>query len=72
MEYLRRRLTDEAALQSVFVLDPETGRQRFVTPVVYAESMNGPASPPVVTVDGKVVVKYGALLRSRYSITRRF
>jgi hypothetical protein len=66
IEYLRKRLTDEPALQTVFVLDPETGRQRFVAPIVYAESMNGPASPPVVTAEGKVIVKYGALLRSRY------
>jgi hypothetical protein len=64
--YLRKRLTDEPALQTFFVLDPATGKQKFVAPVVYAESMNGTGAPPVVTPDGKVVVKYGALLRSRY------
>src|SRR5207248_7804944 len=42
------------------------GKQKFVAPIVYAESMNGPAMPPVVTTDGKVIVKYNALLRSRY------
>src|SRR5687767_3114740 len=66
LDYLRRRLTDEPALQTFFVLDTNTGQQRFFAPVVYAESMNGPASPPVVTPDGKVIVKYNALLRSRY------
>jgi hypothetical protein len=66
MAYLRKRLTDEPALQTFFVIDGETGKQKFVTPLVYAESMNGPGSPPVVTADGKVVVKYSALVRSRY------
>ena len=66
MAYLRKRLTDEPALRTFFVLDGETGKQKFVAPVVYAESMNGPASPAVVTAGGKVVVKYSALLRSRY------
>jgi hypothetical protein len=37
-----------------------------VAPIVYAESMNGPAMPPVVTPEGKVTVKYNALLRCRY------
>jgi outer membrane protein assembly factor BamB len=66
LDYLRKRLTDEPADQTFFVLDPATGKQKFVTPVVYAESMNGTGSPPVVTPDGKVIVKYSALLRSRY------
>lgn len=66
MAYLRKRLTDEPALQTLFTLDGATGAQKFVTPVVYAESMNGPCTPPVVTPDGKVIVKYSALLRSRY------
>ena len=66
LDYLRKRLTNEPALQTFFVLDPDTGRQKFVAPIVYAESMNGPASPPIVTPDGKVIVKYNALLRSRY------
>jgi hypothetical protein len=64
--YLRKRLTDEPSLQTFFVLDRATGKQKFVAPVVYAESMNGTGAPPVVTPDGKVIVKYGALLRSRY------
>jgi hypothetical protein len=66
LDYLRKRLTEEPALQTFFVLDSETGNQKFVAPIVYAESMNGPGSPPVVTPEGKVIVKYGALLRSRY------
>jgi hypothetical protein len=66
LNYLRRRLADEPIYQTFFVLDPDTGRQKFVTPIVYAESMNGTGMPPVVTADGKVVVKYRALLRSRY------
>ena len=66
LAYLRKRLADEPAYQTFFVLDGETGRQRFVAPVVYAESMNGPGAPPLVTPDGKVLVKYQALLRSRY------
>ncbi len=66
LDILRKRLTDEPAYQTLFVLDPKTGKQKFVAPIVYAESMNGPASPPVVTADGKVIVKYSALLRSRY------
>jgi len=66
LDYLRRRLTDEPAFQSFFVLDPATGHQRFVAPIVASESMNGPAAPPVVTPDGRVIVKYQVLLRSRY------
>ena len=66
LDYLRKRLTAEPALQTFFVLDGQTGRQKFVAPVVYAESMNGTASPAVVTPGGKVLVKYSALLRSRY------
>jgi hypothetical protein len=66
LSYLRRRLTEEPIYQTFFVLDPDTGRQKFVTPIVYAESMNGTGAPPIVTADGKVIVKYQALLRSRY------
>jgi hypothetical protein len=66
LDYLRRRLTEEPVYQTFFVLDPETGRQKFVTPIVYAESMNGTGAPAIVTADGKVIVKYQALLRSRY------
>lgn len=66
LEYLRKRLIEQPAYQTFFVIDSQTGRQRFVAPIVYAESMNGPAAPPVVTPQGKVIVKYSALLRSRY------
>jgi outer membrane protein assembly factor BamB len=64
--YLRKRLTEQPAYQTLFVLDGNTGNQKFVAPVVAAESMNGPCSPPVVTPEGKVIVKFSALLRSRY------
>lgn len=66
LDYIRKRLTEEPIYQTFFVLDPDTGHQKFVTPIVYAESMNGTGAPPVVTADGKVVVKFQALLRSRY------
>ncbi|MHC1766403.1 MAG: PQQ-binding-like beta-propeller repeat protein [Verrucomicrobiia bacterium] len=66
MDYLRKRLKAEPALQTFFVLDPQTGRQRFVAPIVYSESMNGPGAPALVSTDGRVLVKYQALLRSRY------
>jgi hypothetical protein len=66
LRYIRKRLTDEPVYQTFFALDPDTGRQKFVAPIVYAESMNGTGAPPVVTAGGKVIVKYQALLRSRY------
>jgi len=66
LDYLRRRLAEQPAYQTFFVLDPQSGKQRFVAPIVYAESMNGTGAPPVVTPDGKVIVKYQVLLRSRY------
>jgi len=66
LDYIRRRLTEEPVYQTFFVLDAKTGRQKFVTPIVYAESMNGTGAPPIVTPDGKVIVKFQALLRSRY------
>jgi len=66
LAYLRRRLQEEPGLQTFFVLDPATGSQRFTAPIVYSESMNGTAAPAIVTADGRVIVKYQALLRSRY------
>lgn len=66
LDDLRRRLTEEPAYQTFFVLDPKDGRPRFVTPIVYAESMNGTGSPALVTPYRKVIVKYQAVLRSRY------
>ncbi|MBN2594463.1 MAG: PQQ-like beta-propeller repeat protein [Sedimentisphaerales bacterium] len=66
LDYIRKRLTDQPAYQTFFVLDGGTGKQKFVAPIVYAESMNGTGAPPVVTADGKVIVKFRALLRSRY------
>jgi hypothetical protein len=66
LRYIRKRLTKQPVFQTFFVLDPKTGKQKFVAPIVYAESMNGTGAPPVVTEDGKVIVKYRALLRSRY------
>jgi hypothetical protein len=66
LEYLRKRLAAQPAFQTFFVLDPESGRPKFVVPIVASESMNGPGAPPVITPDGKVIVKYQVLLRSRY------
>ncbi|HEV8606566.1 MAG TPA: PQQ-binding-like beta-propeller repeat protein [Tepidisphaeraceae bacterium] len=66
LDYLKKRLEEERALRTFFVLDPQSGKEKFVAPIVYAESMNGPASPAVVMPAGKVIVKYGVLLRSRY------
>jgi len=66
LDYIRKRLSDEPAYQTFFVLDAGTGKQKFVAPIVYAESMNGTGALPVVTPDGKVIVKFRALLRSRY------
>ncbi len=66
LSYIRKRLSDEPMYQTFFVFDPNTGRQKFVAPIVYAESMNGTGAPPIVTADGKVIVKYQVLLRSRY------
>jgi len=66
LQYIRKRLTEQPVYQTFFVLDSVTGKQKFVTPIVYAESMNGTGAPPLVTPDGKVVVKFQALLRSRY------
>ncbi len=64
--YIRKRLTEQPVYQTFFVLDRQTGKQKFVAPIVYAESMNGTGAPPIVTPDGKVIVKFQALLRSRY------
>ena len=66
LDYIRKRLSEDPACQCFFVLDAGTGKQKFVAPIVYAESMNGTGAPPVVTSDGKVIVKFRALLRSRY------
>ncbi|HIJ51706.1 MAG TPA: PQQ-binding-like beta-propeller repeat protein [Planctomycetes bacterium] len=66
LHYIRQRLNEQPIYQTFFVLHPDTGRQKFVAPIVYAESMNGTGAPPIVTPDGKVVVKFRALLRSRY------
>jgi len=66
LHYIHKRLTEQPIYQTFFVLHPDTGRQKFVAPIVYAESMNGTGAPPIVTPDGKVVVKFRALLRSRY------
>jgi len=66
LDYIRKRLSEEPVYQTFFVLVAGTGQQKFVAPIVYAESMNGTGAPPVVTPDGKVIVKFRALLRSRY------
>jgi hypothetical protein len=66
LDYIRKRLSEEPAYQTFFVLDAGTGKHKFVAPIVYAESMNGTSAPPIVTIDGKVIVKFRALLRSRY------
>jgi hypothetical protein len=66
LHYIRKRLSEQPAYQTFFVLDPNTGGQKFVAPIAYAESMNGTGAPPIVKPDGKVIVKFRALLRSRY------
>ena len=66
MKFLRQRLTEDPSYQTFFVLHPDTGQIKCVPPIVYSESMNGPGAPAVVSPDGKVIVKYQALLRSRY------
>ena len=66
LNYIRGRLSNQPEYQSFFVLNPENGHQKFITPIVFGESMNGTGAPPLVTPDGKVIVKFQALLRSRY------
>ena len=66
LQYIRKRLAEQPVYQTFFVLHQDTGKQKFVAPVVYAESMNGTGAPPIVTPNGKVVVKYQVLLMSRY------
>lgn len=66
LRFIRDRLDSHPEFQTFFVLDPATGRPRFTVPIVASESMNGPGAPPVVTAGGQVVVKFQALLRSRY------
>jgi len=66
LDYIRKCFSEQPAYQTFFVLDAGTGKQKFVAPIVYAESMNGTGAPPLVTPDGKVIVKFRALLRSRY------
>jgi hypothetical protein len=66
LDYLRNRLMRESALQTFFVLDGATGRARCVPPILASESMNGPGAPPLVGANGRVIVKYQVLLRSRY------
>jgi len=66
LRYIRGKLSQQPAFQTFFVLDPDRGKQKFVAPIVYAESMNGTGAPALVTPDGKVIVKFQALLRSRY------
>ncbi|MGB9688783.1 PQQ-binding-like beta-propeller repeat protein [Thermogutta sp.] len=66
MELIRRKLEANPYFQTFFLLDGNTGARRGVIPIVYAESMNGTGMPPVVTPDGRVIVKFQALLRSRY------
>jgi len=66
MELIRRKLERNPYFQTFFLLDGNTGARRGVVPIVYAESMNGTGMPPVVTSDGRVIVKFQALLRSRY------
>jgi outer membrane protein assembly factor BamB len=67
LDSLRRQLAAQPAFQTLFLLDPQTGQPRGVTPIVHSESMNGPTMPPLVLADGRVLVKYSALLRSRYT-----
>ncbi|MEJ5341322.1 MAG: PQQ-binding-like beta-propeller repeat protein [Thermogutta sp.] len=66
MELIRRKLEDKPYFQTFFLLDGDTGARRGVVPIVYAESMNGTGMPPVVAPDNRVIVKFQALLRSRY------
>lgn len=66
MALIREKLRQKPYFQTFFLLDGETGTQRAIVPIVYAESMNGTGMPPVVTPEGRVIVKFQALLRSRY------
>jgi hypothetical protein len=66
LRYIRQRLTEQPIYQTFFVLHPDTGKQKFVVPIVYAESMNGTGAAPIITPGGKVLVKFRVLLRSRY------
>jgi PQQ-like domain/PQQ enzyme repeat len=66
LEFIRKHLAEQPALQTFFVLDPATGRSKFVAPIVYSESMNGPGAPALISPEGQVIVKFQALLRSRY------
>lgn len=66
LNFIRQRLKETPSFQTFFVLHPDNGRQKFIAPIVYSESMNGPGAPPLVAPDGRVIVKYQALLRSRY------
>lgn len=66
MDWLRERLEKEPGFQTFFVLDGKTGEISSRPPIVASESMNGPGAPALLTRDSKVIVKFQAVLRSRY------
>jgi hypothetical protein len=66
LDWLREHLEKEPGFQTFFILNGADGTIRARPPIVASESMNGPAAPPLVTPDSRVIVKLQAVLRSRY------
>ena len=72
VEALTRAVKADPATQCLFLLDPETGRQKFVLPVLYTAFAKSAFTPPLVMRDGRVITKWSALLPSTFHSYQRF
>ncbi len=69
---LRAEIEADPPCRCLFVLDPETGRQRPAPPVLYTAFAKSAFTPPLVAPDGRVVSKWLALLPSTFTAYQRW
>lgn len=66
LEALTRHVEADPQARCLFLLDPDTGREKAMVPVLYTAFAKSAFTPPLVAPDGRVITKWLAFLPSTY------
>jgi len=72
IELVREEMSRRPGYRSFFVFDKRTGEEPFIAPVIWKESCGGTGTPPIVTPDGRIIVKYAGYTWARYRTYSQF
>lgn len=68
---LEKEVAADPAIRCLFVLDPASGKEKYMLPVLHTAFAKSQFTPPMVTPEGRVITKWWAFLPSTYNAYQR-